>query len=91
MSELAQLFESKVDLMITAILTDKLSFLDTDHKYSPRMTQSQVMEWLKIGDATLKDYFSRGMPVVYKPNSDKIDFIPRDAVKDWMRNEWRNI
>ena len=89
MNDIAELIEAKIDVMLTNIIANKLDFLDKDSQFSPLMTQSEAKKWLGIGDDTLKYYIFKGMPVIKK--DDKIYRIPRDAVKDWLKNEWRNI
>lgn len=89
MNDIAELIEVKIDAVVTSILANKLDFLDKDNQYSPLMTQSEARKWLGIGDDTLKYYILKGMPVIKK--DDKIYRIPRDAVKEWLKNEWRNI
>ena len=89
MNDIAELIEAKIDVMLTNIIANKLDFLDKDNQFSPLMTQSEARKWLGIGDDTLKYYILKGMPVIKK--DDKVYRIPRDAVKEWLKNEWRNI
>ena len=89
MNDIAELIEVKIDAVVTSILANKLDFLDKDNQFSPLMTQSEARKWLGIGDDTLKYYIFKGMPVIKK--DDKVYRIPRDAVKEWLKNEWRNI
>ena len=89
MNDIAELIETKIDAVVTSVLANKLDFLDRDNQFSPLMTQSEARKWLGVGDDTLKYYILKGMPVIKK--DDKIYRIPRDAVKDWLKNEWRNI
>ena len=89
MNDIAELIEVKIDAVVTSVLANKLDFLDRDNQFSPLMTQSEARKWLGVGDDTLKYYILKGMPVIKK--NDKIYRIPRDAVKEWIKNEWRNI
>lgn len=89
MNDIAGLIEVKIDAVVTSVLANKFDFLDRDNQFSPLMTQSEVKEWLVIGNDTLQDYILKGMPVIKR--GDKIYRIPRDAVKEWLKNEWRNI
>lgn len=89
MNDIAELIEVKIDAVVTSVLANKLDFLDKDNQFSPLMTQSEARKWLGVGDDTLKYYILKGMPVIKK--NDKIYRIPRDAVKEWIKNEWRNI
>ncbi len=89
MNDVAEIIENKIEAMITSIMVNKLDFLDKDNQYSPLMTQSEARKWLCVGDDTLKYYIFKGMPVIKR--GDKIYRIPRDAVKEWIKNEWRNI
>lgn len=89
MNDIAELIEVKIDAVVTSVLANKLDFLDKDNQFSPLMTQSEARKWLGVGDDTLKYYILKGMPVIKK--GDKIYRIPRDAVKEWIKNEWRNI
>ena len=89
MNDIAELIETKIDAVVTSVLANKLDFLDRDNQFSPLMTQSEASKWLGVGDDTLKYYILKGMPVIKK--NDKIYRIPRDAVKEWIKNEWRNI
>ena len=89
MNDVAEIIENKIEAMITSIMVNKLDFLDKDNQFSPLMTQSEAKKWLGIGNDTLKCYILKGMPVIKK--DDKIYRIPRDAVKEWFKNEWRNI
>lgn len=81
----------KLEDVATAVFAEKLEILDVDAQYGPRLSQSQAKTWLGIGQTKLDYYISKGMPVVYKENSDAIDFIPRDAVKDFFKNDWRKL
>lgn len=87
--ELEEIIRDKLDNIFTSVLVDKLEVLEPDNRYPPIMTQSQAREWLVISDSTLKYYISKGMPVI-KNESGNIR-IPRDAVKDWFRNNWKDI
>ena len=89
MNDIAELIEVKIDAVVTSVLANKLDFLDRDNQFSPLMTQSEARKWLGVGDDTLKYYILKGMPVIKK--DDKVYRIPRDAVKEWLKNEWRNI
>lgn len=89
MNDIAELIEVKIDAVVTSVLANKLDFLDKDNQFSPLMTQSEARKWLGVGDDTLKYYILKGMPVIKK--GDKIYRIPRDAVKEWIKNDWRNI
>lgn len=89
MNDIAELIETKIDAVLTSVLANKLDFLDRDNQFSPLMTQSEARKWLGVGDDTLKYYILKGMPVIKR--GDKIYRIPRDAVKEWIKNEWRNI
>lgn len=89
MNDIAELIEVKIDAVVTSVLANKLDFLDKDNQFSPLMTQSEARKWLGVGDDTLKYYILKGMPVIKK--NDKIYRIPRDAVKEWIKDEWRNI
>lgn len=89
MNDIAELIEVKIDAVVTSVLANKLDFLDKDNQFSPLMTQSKARKWLGVGNDTLQDYILKGMPVIKK--NDKIYRIPRDAVKEWIKNEWRNI
>ena len=88
-NDLAELIETKIDAVVTSVLANKLDFLDRDKQFSPMMTQDETRKWLKIGNDTLQYYIDKGMPVIKKDG--KIYRIPRDAVKEWLKNEWRNI
>lgn len=86
---LEEIIRDKLDAILTSVIADKFELLEPDNQFPPIMTQQQAREWLKIGDDTLKYYILKGMPVI-KNETGNIR-IPRDAVKDWLRNDWKEI
>lgn len=78
-----------VEVVITSVLVEKLAYFEPDESYPPIMTMAKAREWLKIGNDTLRFYISKGMPVIYNENGK--ERIPRDAVKEWLKTNWKDL
>lgn len=86
MLDFESFFKEKMENIMTIAWAEKSEMFDTDHSYAPIMTQAEFRKWLKIGDATVKYYIDRGMPTTKNENGSLR--IPRDAVRDWFRDNW---
>lgn len=83
------IYKTVENAMMSVMLT-KFDLFKTDSRYGPRLTQEQAKKWLGIGQEKFDYYIRQGMPVVRKVDGN-IDFVPRDAVKDWFRYQWAEI
>ena len=87
MIDFESFFKEKIENIMTMAWAEKSEMFDPDNAYPPVMTQAEFRKWLKIGDATVKYFISKGMPVIRNENGSIR--IPRDAVRIWLRDNWQ--
>lgn len=80
------------DSMLTAVIADKSRAFDIDGTLPMILTAKKCQSMLGIGSYTefLRITNLEGFPKIDKGRGSQIRY-PRDAVREWLNNNWQDI